>query len=339
MKGIVYTKSGQLDGVKMNQVNKPVPAEDQVLVRVKSSSINFLDYVPFEKHFTKGRRLIGPRLSFKRFLDSGINNVMGCDFAGIVEAVGKQVQDIEVGDKIFGITNDFHFGAWAEYVCVNESQLAFTPSNLGFKECAALPMAAGTAVSLVTGAKVSVNQQVLLVGATGGVGLYALQLAKSLGAEVTVVSRPAGFKTVQKFGADHVIEARENWAKGVTTKFDSIIILNGRRSLGAMRRLLTPNGYYVEVHQNKTEISKNPFGDMMETGVRWNRGHFERLIVRPDWLWKVANLAQRQSIRPYIEQTFSINDVQSAIKYAIQNHLNGKVALMMDFDGEYNEER
>ncbi|MHA8110308.1 NADP-dependent oxidoreductase [Lactobacillaceae bacterium Melli_B4] len=331
MKGVVYSKSGQLAGLKTQQLTKPQPAVNQVLVKIKNSSINYLDYLPFKNDVMNNGRHIKEKL-FNRFLDPAMNQIMGCDFAGIVEVVGDGVRDIQPGDKVFGITNDFHFGAWAEYTCVDEDKVAFTPSNLTFKECAVLPMAAGTAISAVNGAKVAANKRVLLIGATGGVGLFAMQLAKSLGAEVTAVCKPAGFKFAHKLHIDHVIEAKPNFSKGLNAKYDCIIVINGRRQPSYIRRFLEPDGYYVEIHQNKSEISKNPFGDMMEVGFQWHDGHFNSLIVRPDWLWKVANLAQRNSIWPYIDAEFSIEQSTDAIKYAIQNHLNGKIALTMNFN-------
>ncbi|MHA8137603.1 NAD(P)-dependent alcohol dehydrogenase [Lactobacillaceae bacterium Scapto_B20] len=332
MKGIVYTKSGRLTGLKTKEVTKPSPESHQVLIKIKSSSINYLDYLPFKNEImNSGHKIKGPTI-FNRFLDPAMNQIMGCDFAGVVEEVGDDVVDVQPGDKVFGITDDFHFGAWAEYTCVDENKVAFTPSNLTFKECAVLPMAAGTAISAVNGAKVAIDKKVLLIGATGGVGLFAMQLAKSLGAEVTAVCKPAGMKFAHKLHIDHVVEATPNFAKELKGRYDSIIVINGKRQPGYIRRLLESDGYYVEIHQSKSEISKNPFGDMMEVGFRWHDGHFNSLIVRPDWLWKVANLAQRKSIWPYIDAEFSINDSTSAIEYVIQNHINGKVSLNIDFD-------
>ncbi|MBW1605115.1 NADP-dependent oxidoreductase [Lactobacillus sp. Sy-1] len=339
MKGVVYTQPGMLDGLKIQSIRRPEPKPNQVLVRVKNSSINYLDYVPFKKQFNKKpRHFIGQRF-LSRFIDPSLNQVFGCDFAGVVDGVGADVKDIQVGDKVFGITDNFQYGAWSEYVCADERNVAFTPSNLSFKDCATLPMAAGTAVTAVNGAKIEMNKRVLIVGITGGVGLFALQYAQSLGANVTGVCYPDGMSFATKYFFEDLIEAKPHWQKQLKGKFDSIIIINGHRSPSYIRRFLTPNGYYVEVHQGKNEIATNPFGDMMEVGFRWYQGHFEHLFVRPDWLWKVANLAQRNVLHPEIDANFSIRYIQDAIKYAIKNSINGKICLTMDFDGQYNEER
>ncbi|UQS87377.1 NADP-dependent oxidoreductase [Nicoliella spurrieriana] len=338
MNGVISTKAGQLNDLKIEQLRRPEPTANQVLVRVKNSSLNYLDYARFRRAKKPRQRFFNNRF-LNRFTNPNLNKILGCDFAGIVEGVGADVQDIQIGDKVFGITDNFQDGAWAEYVCANENNVAFTPSNLNFRDCATLPMAAGTAVTAINGAKVEMNKRILLIGITGGVGLFALQYASSLGANVTGVCSPETINYVQSTYMETLIEAKPNWQKQLKGKFDSVIVINGKRSPSYIRRFLNPNGYYVEVHQSKLDIETNPFGDMMEVGFRWYQGHFEHLFVRPDWLWKVANLAQRGVLHPEIDASFSIRYVQDAIKYAVKNPIDGKIALKMDFDGHYNEER
>src|SRR5213079_1004124 len=237
MKAVVYCNYG-VPNLKFQEIEKPTPADDQLLVRVRAASVNPLDW-----HFIEGTPY------FMRVMGVGIRKPketrLGVDFAGTVEAVGKNVTKFKPGDEVFGGRT----GAFAEYVCVREARaVALKPASVTFEQAASVPIAAITALqALRDKGHVQAGQSVLINGASGGVGTFAVQIAKSFGAEVTGVCSTKNVDMVRSLGADHVIDyTREDFTAG-TQHYDLIIDNVGTHSLLAYKRVLSPNGSYVMI--------------------------------------------------------------------------------------------
>jgi len=258
MKAIVYTQYGTPDVLQLREVTKPEPKENQVLVRVQAASVNALDYRRFEKPSTLGRFMQ------ERLLKTN-NNVLGADIAGVVEAVGASVTQFQPSDEVFGVSAGSS-GGFAEYACAAENNLALKPANLSFEAAAAVPVAAITALQgLRDKGQIQPGQKVLINGASGGVGTFAVQIAKSFGAEVTAVCSARNLDMARSLGADHVIDyAREDFTQD-GHGYDLIIAVNGYHSILDYRRALGPRGTYVAIGGSISPRSGVPF-------LRFSRG-------------------------------------------------------------------
>src|SRR5687767_7586119 len=238
MKAIVYTEYGSPDVLHLKEVVKPTPKDDEVLVKVYAVSANAADL-----HLLKAD-------PFLIRLSSGLlkpkNQILGSDIAGRVEAVGKNVKQFKPGDEVFGDISADGWGGFAEYACAREDAFALKPANMSFEEAAAVPMAAVTAVQGIRYAgQIRPGQKVLIHGASGGVGTFALQLAKSFGAEVTAVCSTRNLDMARSIGADHVIDyTREDFTKS-GPRYDLILAVNGHHPILDYRRALSPQGICV----------------------------------------------------------------------------------------------
>src|SRR5688572_23033832 len=244
MKAIVYRCYGAPDVLKVEDVEKPTPADDEVLVRVRAASVNPLDW-----HYMRGTPYI-------MRLDSGVGTPtstrMGVDFAGTVEAVGRNVKRFRPGDEVFGGRR----GAFAEYVTVREDRaLALKPANVTFEEAAAVPMAGVTALqSLREKGRIQPGQKVLINGASGGVGTFAVQIAKSFGAEVTGVCSTRNVDILQSLGADHIIDYSKEKFTDNPQSYDLILGVNGHQPLSDYKRILKPNGIFIHVGGSEAQM-------------------------------------------------------------------------------------
>jgi len=236
MKAITEYKYGTPDVLKLEEVDKPIVGDDDVLLRVQAASINQADW-----HFLTGTPRIA-RLAFGLFKPK--QNIPGIDVAGQVEEVGANVTRFKPGDEVFGENK----GAYAEYVCVPEDRIALKPDNLTPEQAAAVPVAAGTALQgLRDKGKIQPGARVLIIGASGGVGTFAVQIAKSFEAEVTSVCSPRNVEMVQSLGADHVIDyTYEDFTEG-DKKYDLVLDIVGNRSLRDYKRVMAPGAIYVAV--------------------------------------------------------------------------------------------
>ena len=247
MKAIVCNKYGSPDVLELKEVKKPLPTENQVLVKVHSASLNFGNLVllkgkPFLARFAFG--LMRPKYS-----------IPGGDIAGKVEAVGKDVKLFQVGDEVFGDLSGCGWGGFAEYVTVPEYALALKPDNISFEEAAATPMASVTALQgLRDKGKIKSGQKVLIYGASGGVGTFAVQIAKSFGAEVTGVCSTRNLEILHSIGADHIIDyTKEDFTQNEEC-YDLILGVNGSNSISAYKRVLNPNGNFVHVGGSESQL-------------------------------------------------------------------------------------
>lgn len=322
MLAFVQDRYGSPDVLELREVDTPTPGEGEVLVRVRAASVNARDW-----HFMRGDPYFA-RLAI------GLNRpkepVRGTDFAGTVEAVGAGVTDVKPGDEVYGE----HEGAFAEYVAAPQAVVAAKPADLTFEQAAAMPLAANTAlVGLRDAGQVAAGQKVLINGASGGVGTFAVQLAKAFGAEVTAVCSARNAELVGSLGADRVIDyAKEDFA-AEDIHYDVLLDLVGNRSLADFRRAVTPKGALLLSGGGLSEGGSmfGPLGLMM-------RGQLVGLfvgqrVVRFDAKPSAANLAtlrelaEAGSFTPVIDRAYPFSEIPEAIRYMEVEHARAKVVI------------
>jgi len=312
MKAIVYERYGAPDVLELRDVEKPAVTDDGVLVRIRAASTN-----PYDWHFMRGKPLF-TRLMFG--LVRPKDHRLGADLAGEVEAVGKDVTRFRPGDSVFGEGA----GAFAEVACVPERWLARKPTNLTFEQAAAVPMAANTALQgLRDGGRIQAGQKVLIHGASGGVGTFAVQIAKSFGAEVTGVCSTKNVEMVKKIGADHVVDyTRDDFTRG-ETRYDLMLDTIGDRSLRACRRVLAQKAVYVFIggrmsHLASTMLAR-PFVSQDVKAVVAKRSSAD--------LEFLAGLIEAGKVAPVIDRTYPLSEVPAAIRYLEGGHARGKIVI------------
>jgi NADPH:quinone reductase-like Zn-dependent oxidoreductase len=319
MKAIVYHNYGSLDVLQCEEIEKPTPGDDEVLIKVRAASLNPIDRI------YRGRPYL---IRIVTGLRKPKDTRLGRDVAGQVEAVGRNVTQFKAGDEVFGSCR----GAFAEYVSASESALALKPDNLTFEQAAALPIAGLTALQgLRDKGKLQPGQKVLINGAAGGVGTFAVQIAKSFGADVTGVCSAGNVDMVRSIGADATIDyTREDFTKG-TQRYDLIFDCIGNHSLSACRRVLNLNGRFVIVGASKvrTSLSHALKGLVLSWFVSQN---FVMLIarLRRDDLTILGDLIQSGKVTPVIDRCYSLSEVPEAIRYLEQGHARGKVVITID---------
>jgi NADPH:quinone reductase-like Zn-dependent oxidoreductase len=319
MKAIVYERYGSPDVLELKEIDTPVVEEDQVLVRVQAASVNPLDW-----HRMRGRPYV---MRASEGLAKPKNNGLGADVAGRVEAVGRNVTQFQPGDEVFGMS----LRTCAEYVCVSEHGLALKPANLTFEQAAAVPVAASTALQgLRDKGQIQPGQKVLINGAAGGVGTFAVQIAKSFGAEVAGVCSRRNVDMVRSIGADQVIDyTREDFTQGGQL-YDLIFDSVGNRSLSDCRRVLKPDGFLVVVGA--------PDGRWLGPLVRL----LKALLLSPfvsqklvaflskrskDDLVVLKELIEAGKVTPVIDRRYPLSEVPAAIRYLEEGHAQGKVVI------------
>ncbi len=326
MKAIVQEKYGPPDVLELREVDTPVPADNEVLVRVHAVAVNARDW-----HVMRGdpyvARLLDPSgLGFRR----PKIKIRGTDFAGRVEEVGRGVTRFRPGDEVFGEVNE----AFAEYVCAPDSVVEPKPVNLTFEQAAALPLAGNTAlVGLRDLGRVQPGEKILVNGASGGVGTFAIQIAKSLGAEVTGVCSARNVDLVRSIGADHVIDyGKEDFTRN-GQRYDLVFDLVGNRSLTEARRALTPRGTLVlsggGVSRGGSLIGPVALimrGKLLSPFVR------HRLVVltvtpSKENLAALRELAESKEIAPVIDRTYPLSQAPEAIRYLEVEHARAKVIV------------
>src|SRR2546427_1866391 len=326
MKAIVYSDYG-LSNLKLEDIEKPTPTDDQILVKVRAASIN-----PYDWHFIEGTpkimRLMGVGLRKPKDIQLGV------DFAGTVEAVGKNVTQFKPGDDVFGGRG----GAFAEYVCRRaEGAVALKPANLTFEQAASVNIAGITALqALRDKGKVQPGQKVLINGASGGVGTFAVQIAKTFGADVTGVCSTRNVDLVRSLGADHVIDyTKEDFAKG-TERYDVILDNVPNHSLSECRHILNPKGKYVMIGGGGPNDSRwvGPFGRVIKTMILspFVSQKMGMMMADPSQkdLAVLADMIQSGKVKPVIDRTYKLSEVPEAILYLEQGHARGKVVITVD---------
>lgn len=327
MKAIVQDRYGAPDVLELRDVDRPAPADDEVLVRVHAASTNARDW-----HIMRGDPYLarlGPELGLGR----PKKTIRGTDFAGRVEAVGRNVTRFRPGDEVYGEAD----GAFAEYVCAPDTVLAPKPANLSFEQAAAVPLAANTAlVGLRDAGQVQSGQRVLINGASGGVGTFAVQFARSLGAEVTGVCSARNADLVRSLGADHVIDyAWEDFTRN-GRRYDVVFDLVGNRSLTGFRRALTPEGTLL-LSGGGTSRGGSLIGPMGlpirgMLVARFVRHRIVVLIAKPSTenLVALADLFESGTLVPVIDRTYPLREVPDAIRYMEVEHARAKVVIAVE---------
>lgn len=317
MKAIMYYRYGPPDVLQIDEIEKPTPKDKQVLVKVHASSINAADYRGMKN--TMLMRMTGGGFSKPN------NPRVGTDVAGLVEAVGENVTRFKPGDEVFGCAH----GAFGEYVLAREAYLAPKPASKSFVEAAALPVAALTALQGIRYAGgIQPGQKVLIQGASGGVGTFAVQLAKSAGAEVTAVCSPRNLDMAHSIGADHVIDyTQEDFTRG-EKRYDLIFAVNGYHWIYDYKRALNPQGVYVCAGGTLPQ-----FFQAMLLG-RWiskkggqKMGSMGIAKINPEDLDYLGELLETGKIIPVIDRIYPLSEIVEAIRYVTEKHAQGKVVI------------
>lgn len=314
---------GSPDVLELNAVAKPVPGDNEVLVRVQAASVNPLDW-----HYMRGSPYV---MRFMSGLGKPKNSRLGADFAGVVEAVGSSVSKFNVGDEVFGTGR----GAFGEYLTKHQDgSLAIIPPNTSYADAAAIPIAGVTALqALRDHGQLKAGQRVLVNGASGGVGTYAVQIAKAYGATVTGVSSEQNHEMVRSIGADHMIDyRRENYTEGDET-YDLIVDMIGNHSFADNLDVLKPDGRLVVVGGQKgnwigplTNMMKRPFIAPFvdqEIIVMLAHSNAEELVA-------LADLMEKGYLVPVIDRTYPLSDTPEAIAYSEQGRARGKIIIKVD---------
>ena len=318
MKAITRDKYGLPDVVRIDEIAKPEPGPDGVLVRVRAASVNRVDW-----YDVTGRPWIARPITGLR---GPKNPPVGGDFAGTVEAVGEDVTDFKPGDDVFGVAN----GSFAEYACVKKAA-AFKPANVSFDDAATVPVAGLTALqALRDHGRLQAGQKVLVNGASGGVGTFAVQVAKALGAEVTAVCSTRNVEQARSLGADHVIDySREDFTKG-GPRYDLLLDIAGSKSWRRCRRVLTPNARLVIVGGEGNPLI-GPLGHIAATWLAAIPGNrtatfFVADLNRPD-LDFLGELLQTGQVKPVVEKRYELAEVPDALRYMGSGHARGKLVI------------
>ena len=321
MKAIVYKEYGPPDVLNLEEVQKPTPKDDEVLLKVHAASANAADWHlmradPFLVR-VMGFGLLRPR-----------NGLLGADIAGRVEAVGRNMTQFQPGDEVFGDLFGRGLGSFAEYVCAPADALASKPANVSFEEAAAVPLAAVTALQgLRYKGQVQPGQKVLINGASGGVGTFAVQIAKSFGAEVTGVCSTAKLDMVRSIGADHVIDyTKEDFTRN-GQQYDLILAANGYHPISDYKRALGPNGTYVMTGGSGAQmLQAMTLGPIMSITGSKTMGYLSMKHNKRD-LVLMKDLLEGGEITPIIDRTYPLSEVPEAIRYLEEGHARGKVVV------------
>lgn len=336
MKAIVYDRYGPPHVLSYREVVKPTPGPDQVLVRVYAASLNASD-----KHLLRGNPLLIRLMGFGFFKPK--NKILGADMAGQVEAVGKNIKLFVAGDNVFGDLSDCGFGAFAEYVAVPEHALLLKPDTMTFAQAAALPLAAVTALQgLRDKGGIQPGKKVLINGAAGGVGSFALQIAKAVGAEVTAVGSSDKLAMLRSLGADHIIDySKEDFTKS-GEGYDLIFEAAGYRSILDYRQVLNPGGVFVMVGGSMARLFQlmllGPWISMIESkllqgkisAASMRKGKKLLLLAakpaKKDLLF-ICSLFAAGKLTPVIDRQYNLMDLAAAISYLEAGHVQGKIVI------------
>jgi NADPH:quinone reductase-like Zn-dependent oxidoreductase len=323
MKAIVYHKYGSPDVLRLEEVQQPTPEDNEVLVKVHAASANAADW-----HLLRGKPFLVRLMGFGLLRPK--HTILGADIAGRVEAVGRNVEQFQPGDEVFGDISECGWGGFAEYVCVSEKALALKPASMTFEEAAAVPLAALTALrGLRNKGGIKTGQKVLINGASGGVGTFAVQIAKSFGAEVTGVCSTRNLDTARSIGADQVIDyTQEDFTKNGQC-YDLIFAANGYHSIMEYKRALSPRGIYVMVGGSMAQMFQamllGPWISM--TGSK-KLGFLSARSNQRDLVF-VKELLEAGKVVPVIDRRYTLGEVPEALRYLEEGHARGKVVIIV----------
>jgi NADPH:quinone reductase-like Zn-dependent oxidoreductase len=315
MKAIVYHQYGSPDVLRCEEVEKPSAGNDEVLIKVRAASLNPLDW-----HLLRGEMFV---VRAAAGLRKPKMTRLGRDLAGVVEAAGRNVTRFRPGDEVFGVGRN---GTFAEYVCAGEKKVALKPANMTFEQAAAVPVAAITALQgLRDKGRIQAGQKVLINGAAGGVGTFAVQIGKWLGADVTGVCSTRNVEMVRSLGADHVIDySREDFTER-GKRYDVIFDCIGNHSLRASRRVMSPKGTDILVGGHPAQVLKtlllSPFVSQRVVALM-------PAITTQD-LGVLKELMEAERVTPVIDRCYALGEVPEALRYLGEKHARGKVVIRM----------
>lgn len=312
MKAVVYNKKGSPEKLIYCDVDKPVPNDDEMLIKIVAVSVNAADYRSMKMGLIPKRR------------------IFGADIAGRVESVGKNIKQFKSGDEVMGDLAKYGFGGFAQYVTAPEKALIIKPEKISFEEGAALPMAALTALqALRDKGNIQRGQKVLIVGSAGGVGTFAVQLAKYFDAEVTGVCGPNNAIQTSSLGADYVIDyTKEDFTKS-NMRYNLIIAVNGNYPIFAYKKILTPNGIYVMVGGSLSQIFKSLlFGWLLSFGSKKMRTISAKANKKD--LEFLTKLIEDGKIKPVIDRRYTLDKTADAMRYLFEGHATGKVIINIE---------
>jgi NADPH:quinone reductase-like Zn-dependent oxidoreductase len=318
MKAVVYTKYGPPEVLQLKEVEKPTPRDDEVLIKVQAASVNRSDWEGLRGTplYARIGGILRPR-----------HQILGSDIAGRVETAGRNIRRLQPGDEVCGDIQG-RMGGFAEYVCARESALALKPASMTFEEVAAIPQAAVIALQGIRDkGQVQPGQKVLISGAGGGAGTFAVQLAKSYGAEVTGVDNTGKLDFMRSLGADHVIDyTREDFTK-TGKQYDLILDVVAHRSAFAYKRALRPNGSYFLTGGSVATIFQIL---LLGPWIRGTTGKNMRILaVQPNLkdMVHITELYEASKVIPVIDKTYPLSEVPEALRYLGEGHARGKVVI------------
>ena len=329
MKAIVNHEYGSPEVLKLEEVEKPTPKDNEVLIEVYAASLNtgewyFLTGKPFLVRLDPGG-LRKPNI-----------NILGGDVAGRVEAVGVNAKQFQIGDEVYGDISNSGMGAFAEYVCAPENVIAHKPGNLSFEEAAAVPSAAVTALQgMRDSGEIQSGQKVLIVGASGGVGTYAVQIAKSYGTEVTAVCSTGKIDLVRSIGADHVIDYTKEDFTLNGQLYDLILGVNGYHPLSEYKRALSPKGTYVCIGGTMRQL----FGSILLGPLKSEKGgkqlrNMGSVKINQKDLVVMKELLEAGKVIPVIDRRYPLSETPEAFRYLGAGHAKGKVVITVELNGK-----
>ena len=323
MKAIVYTQYGSPDVLQLKEIDKPAPKDDEVLIKVHAASINSWDWDmltgrPFEYRFLSG--LLKPKKT----------KILGCDIAGQIEAVGKKIKKFQPGDDVFGDLCEGSWGGFAEYVCARENELTLKPASMTNEEAAATPQAGLLALQgLGDKSEIQPGQRILINGAGGGVGTFAIQIAKSFGAEVTGVDSTGKLDMMSSLGADYVIDYNQDDFTKNGKSYDLILDVKTDRSVFDYWRALSPNGNYVTVGGRTARILQ-----LVLVGSLISMTGSKKLTLikhKPNKDLNIINeLFESGKIKPVLDKCFPLSETAEAFQYFGEGHFKGKVVITVE---------
>ncbi len=329
MKAIVCTKYGSPDVLQLQEVAKPAPQDDEVLIRIYAASVNARDW-----------RFMRAKPFFIRLMPGGFlqpkNKILGADVAGRVEAIGRYVKQFKPGDEVFGyLPSATGRGTFAEYVCANEKAITLKPANLTFEQAAAVPVAALTALQgLHDNGNIQPGQKVLINGASGGVGTFAVQIAKSFGAEVTAVCSTRNLDLVRSLGADHVIDyTREDFTRN-GQHYNLILAANGYHPISDYLRALSPDGIYVVAGGSMIQLIQAGSQGRRTSKTGSQKTYVVSLVQSQKDLIFMKELLESGKVVPVIDGCYPLSKTAEAFWYFEKEHAQGKVVITMEHDNQ-----
>jgi NADPH:quinone reductase-like Zn-dependent oxidoreductase len=323
LKAIIYTKYGGPEVLQMREVEKPYPGDDEVLIKVYAVSINDWDWGLFQGTTFINRLLYGLLKPKKQ--------ILGSDIAGRIEAVGKNVKQFKPGDEVFGDLSG-KWGGFAEYVCAHENKLALKPAGMTFEQAAAIPQAAMLAVQgLIDRGQIQQGQKLLINGAGGGVGTFALQIAQLYGAEITVVDSASKLEMLRSMGAAHMIDyTKEDFTKN-GRQYDLILDVKTNRSIFSYARALSPNGIYATVGGSMSRLFQILFVGPLISLFSKKKIRIVALKPNKDLVY-MNELFETGKVRPVIEGHYKLEDVPDAFRLFGRGEHKGKIVISIVHD-------